>query len=217
MRNELTEKQRQILEFILKFIEERGAPPTLREITERFEMSSPASAQGHLEALKKKGYIRRRGFSARGIEPIWERIRRLFWQRQGIPLVGRVAAGKPILAEENIEDVLTLEDLFHKDGNLFALRVQGDSMIEAGIFENDILIVRQQATADTGDVVVAIVGDEGTVKRLSWVGDRMLLEPANPKYPPIIAEEARIVGKVIGVIRDMTRAAWRVRAAAPTI
>ncbi len=209
MRNDLTEKQRQILEFILKFIEERGAPPTLREITERFEMSSPASAQGHLEALEKKGYIRRRGFSARGIEPIWEKIRRLFWQRQGIPLVGRVAAGKPILAEENIEDVLTLEGLFHKDENLFALRVQGDSMIEAGIFENDILIVRQQPTAEVGEIVVAIVGDEGTVKRLSRASDRMLLEPANPKYKPIIAEEIRIVGKVIGVVRDMARAAWR--------
>jgi len=207
MKNDLTEKQRQILEFILEFIEERGAPPTLREITERFEMSSPASAQGHLEALEKKGYIRRRVFSARGIEPIWERIKKLFWQRQGIPLVGRVAAGKPILAEENVEDVLTLESIFTKDENLFALRVQGDSMIEAGIFENDILIVRQQSIANIGDIVVAIVGDEGTVKRLSRVGDKMLLEPANPKYPPIMAEDARIVGKVIGVVRDMARAA----------
>lgn len=209
MRSDLTDRQRQILEFILEFIEERGAPPTLREITERFEMSSLASAQGHLEALEKKGYIRRRGFSARGIEPVWEKIRRLFWQRHGIPLVGRVSAGKPILAEENIEDVLTLEGIFPKDERLFALRVQGDSMIEAGIFENDILIVRQQSTADIGDIVVVIMGDEGTVKRLGRSGDRMLLESANPKYQPIIVEEARIVGKVIGVVRDMTRSAWR--------
>jgi repressor LexA len=159
--------------------------------------------KGHLEALEKKGFIQRRSWTARGIELIKENVNRLFWNREGIPLVGRVAAGQPILAEENIEDVLKLEGLFPMDQGLFALRVQGDSMIEAGILEGDILIVRPQPTADVGDIVVAILGEEGTVKRFGRAGDHIRLEPANSKYLPIVTREARIVGVVIGVIRHL--------------
>lgn len=198
---ELTEKQRQILEFIVERIEERGAPPTMREIADRFAFASTASVKGHLDALEKKGFIQRREWTARGIELIKERVERLFGG--GIPLVGRVAAGQPILAEENIEDVLKLEGLFPTDQELFALRVQGDSMIDAGILEGDILIVRPQPTADVGDIVVAILGEEGTVKRFGRAGDHIRLEPANPNYLPIVTREARIVGVVIGVIRHL--------------
>ncbi len=203
MERELTEKQRQVLRFIVDCIEERGAPPTLREIAARFSFASPASVKGHLEALERKGFIRRREWTARGIEPVKERVRRLFWEREGIPLVGRVAAGRPILAEENIEDVLKLEGLFPTDQGLFALRVKGDSMIEAGILEGDILIVRPQPTADIGDIVVATLGEEGTVKRFGRSGDHIKLEPANKNYLPIVTHEARIVGVVIGVIRHL--------------
>ena len=198
---ELTERQREILRYILDRIEERGAPPTMREIADHFGLSSPASVKVHLDALEKKGFIKRREWTARGIEPVKERIRRLFWQQEGIPLVGRVAAGKPILAEENIEEVLPLKGLFPANEDLFALRVQGDSMIEAGIFEGDLVVVRPQPTAEDGEIVVAILDDEGTVKRYFREGDRVRLEPANSNYSPIITREARVVGKVIGLIR----------------
>jgi repressor LexA len=204
MRGELTEKQRQILGFIVERIAERGAPPTMREIAERFGFASPASVKGHLEALEKKGFIQRREWTARGIELVKERVSKLFWEREGIPLVGRVAAGRPILAEENIEEVLKLEGLFPVDQGLFALRVQGDSMIEAGILEGDILIVRPQPTAEIGDIVVAILGEEGTVKRFGRAGDHIRLEPANPNHLPIVTREARIVGVVLGVIRRIS-------------
>jgi repressor LexA len=203
MVDELTTKQRQILEYIVDLVERQGSPPTLREIANRFGFSSVASAKCHLEALEKKGYIKRRAWSARGIELVKEQVQRLFWQREGIPLVGRVAAGQPVLAEENIEEVLKLEGIFPHDDGLFALRVKGDSMIDAGIFEGDLLIVRQQPTANVGDIVVALIGDEGTVKRYGRAGDHIRLEPANEKYPPIITSEARIAGKVIGVIRRL--------------
>jgi len=134
---------------------------------------------------------------------IQEKVRKLFWNLQGIPLVGRVAAGQPILAQENIEDVLELKGMFPRDNDLFALRVKGDSMIEAGIIENDLIIVRPQQTANIGEIVVAIIDDEGTVKRFGQAGDHIRLEPANKNYLPIITKEARIVGKVIGLIRDM--------------
>jgi repressor LexA len=138
---------------------------------------------------------------ARGIELVQDQVRRLFWMREGIPLVGRVAAGRPILAEENIEEVLRLEGLFPADQELFTLRVQGDSMIEAGIQEGDILIVRPQPTAEDGEIVVAILDDEGTVKRLRRAPDGIILEPANHNYEPIFTREARIVGVVIGLVR----------------
>lgn len=203
MRDGLTDKQRRILKFIVEVIERHGSAPTLREIAARFGFRSPASVQTHLRALEKKGYIKRRAWSARGIEPVGERVQRLFWRRAGIPLVGQVAAGKPILAEENIEEVLKLSGLFPHDQDLFALRVQGESMIGAGILPGDILIVRQQPTANIGDIVVALIGDSGTVKRYGRAGDQIRLEPANPDYQPIITRSARIAGKVIGVIRQV--------------
>ncbi len=203
MPRELTEKQRQILEFVVDFMEDKGVTPTMREIASRFGFSAPASVRRHLEALEKKGYIRRHEGRARGIEPIRERIRRLFWQRDGIPLVGQVAAGQPILAEENIEDVLQLEGLFPTEQGLFALRVKGDSMIEAGILEGDLLVVRPQPTANVGDIVVALLGDEGTVKRFGRAGDHIRLEPANKDYLPIITQDARVVGVVVGLVRHV--------------
>lgn len=204
MRRKLTLKQKQILQFILEHLEEQGAPPTLREIADHFGFTSPASVKPHLEALEKKGYIRRHEHKARGIELVWERVRKVFWQRAGIPLVGRVAAGQPILAEENIEAVLDLKGLFPEAQyeKLFALRVQGDSMRNAGILEGDLVIVRPQPKAEDGDIVVAIVNEEeGTIKRFFQEKDAVRLEPANPSYKPIRTKNVRIVGKVIGLVR----------------
>jgi repressor LexA len=203
MSRELTEKQRQILQFVVESMDDTGVTPTMREIASRFGFSAPASVRRHLEALEKKGYIRRHEGRARGIEPIKEQVRRLFWQRTGIPLVGQVAAGTPILAEENIEDVLQLGGLFPMEQGLFALRVKGDSMIEAGILEGDLLVVRPQPTADVGDIVVAMLGDEGTVKRFGRAGDHIRLEPANKDYFPIITRDARVVGVVVGLVRHL--------------
>lgn len=203
MERKPTETQEQILKFIVDHIEEDGSPPTIREISGHFGYSAPTSARTHLQALAKKGYIILHEGRARGIELVTEKVQKLFWSISGIPLVGRVAAGTPILAEENIEDVLQFKGFFHQDEGLFALRVKGDSMIEAGIYENDLIIVRPQTTANIGEIVVAIIDDEGTVKRYGQAGDHIRLEPANKNYLPIITRDVRIVGKVIGLIRDM--------------
>ena len=203
MERELTETQKKILSFIVDHVEGEGSPPTIREISGHFGYSAPTSARTHLQALEKKGYVKLHQGRARGIELIQEKVRKLFWNLQGIPLVGRVAAGQPILAEENIEDVLELKGMFPQENDLFALRVKGDSMIEAGIIENDLIIVRPQQTANIGDIVVAIIDDEGTVKRFGQAGDHIRLEPANKNYLPIITRDARVVGKVIGLVRDM--------------
>ena len=202
----LTPRQKQILKFILDHTERFGSSPTLREIADHFGFSGPASVRPHLQALEKKGFIRRHEHRARGIELVWEKVKEIFWQRVGIPLVGRVAAGRPILAEENIEEVLDLKGLFPeaRHERLFALRVQGDSMVGAGILEGDIVIVRPQPEAQDGDIVVAIVNEEeGTIKRFFRERDRVRLEPANLGYKPIRTRNVRIVGKVIGVVRHL--------------
>lgn len=203
--SELTKRQHLILEFIVGIVEERGLPPTIREIGERFNIASTNGVWRHLQALERKGYIKRREGLARGIELVPERVRQLFYGRYHLPLVGRVAAGEPVLAVENIEGLLSLEELFPAEEG-FALRIQGDSMKDAGIFPGDIVIVRQQPTAEAGEVVVAIVNEEeATVKRLAQPekSGEVRLEPANPRYDPIVSRDVQIVGKVIGVIRQL--------------
>ncbi|MFQ6090735.1 MAG: transcriptional repressor LexA, partial [Candidatus Bipolaricaulia bacterium] len=199
----LTERQHQILQFIVKAIEERGLPPTIREIGERFGITSTWGVRRHLHALERKGFIRRREGQARGIELVIDRVRKLFYGPHHIPLVGRVAAGEPILAVENIEGFISLEELFPEEGD-FALRIQGDSMRDAGILHGDIVVVRQQPAADIGEVVVALVNEEeATVKELAQIEGELYLKPANPRYQPIPAKSAEIVGKVVGVIRRL--------------
>ncbi len=198
---DLTERQYQILKFIAELVEERGLPPTIREIGARFSISSTAGVRRHLEALERKGYLRRRGARARGLELVREKAGHLF--RKGeIPVVGRVAAGRPILAVENIEDLISLEKLFPAEEH-FALRIEGDSMIDAGILDRDIVIVRRQPTADIGDIVVALLEEEATVKQLAMLEGKLHLRPANPRYEPIPAEHVEIVGKVVGLIRRL--------------
>lgn len=203
MPDPLTQKQTMVLEFILDAVERHGSAPTIQEIGNRFG-DAVGTVQGHLRALEKKNYIRRREGASRGTELVWENVRRVFWQRFGVPVVGRAAAGEPILAEENIEEILDLQDLFPNDRELFALRVEGDSMVEAGIFEGDLVVLRPQPTAEIGQIVAAIVEDgdaEGTIKRFNRRGDQIVLEPANASHPPIVADNVRVVGVAVGLVR----------------
>lgn len=207
MKVALTKRQQQILDFILSEIARKGYPPSVREIGSAVGLSSSSTVHSHLAALERKGYLRRDPTKPRALEVLDYRPRDkgpAQHRTANVPLVGRVAAGEPILAQENIEDVLPLPiDLASADGS-FLLKVQGESMIEAGILDGDILIVRQQQTAENGDIVVAILdGEDATVKRFFRYGDRVVLKPENRAMEPIIAREVSIVGKVIGLIRKL--------------
>jgi len=204
--SKLTGRQKAILKYICQTIEESSRPPTVREIGREFSIDSTKGVVDHLAALERKGWITRQAGQARGIKPVRKKTERLFGSASGLPVVGSVVAGEPILAAENLEGLLKLEEFFPNWDDLFALRVQGDSMADAGIYRGDILIVRQQSQADIGDIVVVIVDDEkGTVKRLKKVDKSVHLEPANPEYETIIKDpgEVDIRGVVIGVVRKM--------------
>lgn len=196
MKDELTEKQRQILDFIAERISEMGMPPTLREIAEYFGMRSVRSVQTHLEALEKKGFIRRLIGKSRGIELVRAKAR-----PRGIPVVGQIAAGRPIPALEDVQEVLNLDVWFARDERPFALRVQGDSMIEAGILNGDLVIVQPRPTAEPGEIVVALKEHEATVKFLATKAGQPWLVPANARYAPVPLGEGQIVGRVVGVVR----------------
>ncbi|MFN0150285.1 MAG: transcriptional repressor LexA [bacterium] len=209
MRN-LTERQEEIYAFLIEYIEERGFPPSIRDITKRFGFKSPKAAADHLAALERKGFIKRERELSRAIE-IPARTAAAARERErntvDLPLVGRIAAGSPILAVENVDEVLTLDSsLVHGDGT-FLLRVVGDSMIDAHIQEGDFIVVKPQESAIAGEIVVALVGDEATVKRFFPEEDRVRLQPENPRHAPIIvdpaSEEFRIVGRVVGLVRKM--------------
>ncbi len=193
---EMTHRQQEILDFIYMYARENGYPPTIRAIGEHFGIKSPNGVADHLKALVRKGEIRVSPNKARAIEL----LRR---PEAGIPLIGRIAAGAPILAAENIEDHITIERMFPMDGRCFALRVKGDSMIEDGIHDGDIVVVRPQRTAENGDIVVALLDDEATVKRFYREKRHVRLQPANSAYAPIVATQVEICGRVIGVIRTM--------------
>ncbi|MFB6291007.1 MAG: transcriptional repressor LexA [Candidatus Bipolaricaulia bacterium] len=205
-RANLTRRQYDILEFVHETIEEKSRPPTIREIGREFSISSTKGVSDHLSALEKKGWIERIEGQARGIRPVKEKTERLFSGREGVPVVGSVVAGEPTLAMENVDGLLDLEEMFPNQKGLFALRVDGDSMVEAGIHRGDLVIVRQQPTAEVGDIVVAVLDDErGTVKKLSRLGEKIHLEPANPDYETIVKDpsEVEIRGRVVGVVRKM--------------
>ena len=208
MAKDLTARQREIFEFIKGLIRSKGRPPSIREIGEQFAIRSTNGVRAVLEALERKGFIRRDRYTSRGIELLKEadervssgRLREIFW-------VGRVAAGTPVWAEENIEGSFLIDREFVPGEEVFSLKVQGDSMIDAGIFDGDYVLVKKQPNADPGDMVVAQIGDEATVKRFYPERKRVRLEPANTNYGPIIVEKNTpgfsIAGKVIGLLRKM--------------
>lgn len=203
---ELTEREQRVLDFIVGRTREKGSPPTIREIGEAFQIASTNGVRYYLSALERKGYIARNRRVSRGIELVGGLSNALMPDVVQIPVLGRVAAGLPLLATENVEDTLVLDRSIVRDGTVFALTVQGESMKDAGILSGDKVLVRQQATAEAGEIVVALIDDEATVKRYRPEAGRIVLEAENPAFSPIIVEDDgavqfSIVGRVIGVVR----------------
>ena len=197
MRRALTEQQQRLLAFILDHIRTKGHPPTIREIGDAFGFRSTGTVRDHLGALEAKGYLRTLRHKSRGLLP-------QDWLR-ALPILGRVPAGGPLLTEENVEGTLDLTNEFGGE-KVFALKVRGDSMQDAGIHDGDLVVVRAQQRVEPEQVVVALVDGESTVKRLAQRGGKLLLEPANPRYEPIaVSATTHVVGKVIGVIRSYER------------
>jgi repressor LexA len=207
--NELTGKRREILDFIAAQLRERGYPPSVREIGDAVGLTSSSTVHTHLTTLQRQGYLRRDPTKPRAIEVRYDTNSGIAIDRRParhVPLVGEVAAGVDVLAEENIEELLPLPEDFTGDGQLFMLKVRGDSMIEAGILDGDYVVVRHQNEAEKGDVVVAgIPGGEATVKRYSRRGSKVVLTPANPTMTPMIfsPDEVDVYGKVVTVMRRL--------------
>jgi repressor LexA len=209
MKKELTARQEEILNFISDYIEFNGFPPTYREIGKQFEISSTFGVKRHLDALSKKGYLNIEGNVSRALT--LTKIGSSVTQSSSgielieLPVVGRVAAGQPILAQENIEGTIALQaGLIRNRSEAFGLRVKGDSMMEAGIFEDDIVIVNPQKYAENGEIIVAMLEDEATLKRYEMKDNTVYLIPENQKYSPIVVknrEDFSIIGKVMGVFR----------------
>lgn len=198
----LTDRQRQVLEHIATSIRRSGIVPSVREIGHALGMRSPSTVHQHLTALERKGYIKRYGDRMRVLEVLDRRILPGGDDVVHVPLVGRVSAGVPILAQENIEEMIPVprKMVGWHDENCFLLTVRGDSMIDAGIFDGDIVIVRSQTSANPGEIVVALLDDDATVKRLALDGQRPYLLPENPRYNPI-HDEFEVIGKVVGLLR----------------
>jgi repressor LexA len=206
---ELTGKRREILDFIAAQLRELGYPPSVREIGEAVGLTSSSTVHAHLTTLQRQGYLRRDPSKPRAIEVRYDTNSGVAIDRRParyVPVIGEVAAGTNVLAEENIEELLPLPEDFTGDGPLFMLRVRGDSMIDAGILDGDYLVVRQQEEAQRGDVVVAgIPGGEATVKTYGRRGTKVVLTPANPTMSPMVfaADEVELYGKVVTVLRRL--------------
>lgn len=210
MKNDLSTRQAAILDFIKEQVKERGYPPSVREIGEAVGLASSSTVHGHLSRLEKKGYIRRDPTKPRAIEILGEgeeaNVHPAFISSfLQVPIIGKVTAGEPITAVENVEDYFPLPDQFGtSQENMFMLVIQGDSMIEAGIFDKDYVIVKKQQVANNGDIVVAMTEDgDATVKRFYKERDHFRLQPENSSLEPIILKEVSILGKVIGVFRNI--------------
>jgi len=209
----MTERQRQTLSFIAETVSERGYPPSVREIGEALGLASSSTVHSHLQTLQRKGYLRIDPTKPRAIEVLFDTDTGIAAERRparSVPLLGRIAAGAPIMAEENVEEIYPMPADLVGDGNVFMLEVHGDSMIDAGILDGDFVIVRQQPTAHSGQIVAAMVpseyGDsaEATVKTIRHRGSAIMLEPANPALEPFEAPAGtEILGKVVGVFRSL--------------
>jgi repressor LexA len=205
--SELTPRQRQVLEFVDAEVRRRGYPPSVREIGEAVGLSSPSTVHAHLAALQEKGYLRRDPSKPRAIELALEPVTGADVERRPmrhIPLVGEVAAGTGVLAAEHVEEMQPLPEDFTGDGELFMLKVRGESMIDVGIFDGDFVVVHTQSTADNGDIVVAgIPGEEATVKTLSRRRNKIVLRPANPTMDEMVfdPDDVRIYGRVVTLLR----------------
>jgi repressor LexA len=205
----LTDRQRQILDVIEESMNERGYPPSVREIGAAVGLTSPSTVHSHLATLQRTGHLRRDPTKPRAIEVRFDPTSGAVMDRRPVchvPLIGDVAAGTDVLAQQNVEEVLPLPADLTGEGELFMLRVRGDSMIELGIFEGDLVVARSQPTAEKGDIVVAgIPGDEATIKTYRPDGERIVLEPANASMEPMRfeADEVAIFGKLVTVLRKL--------------
>ena len=207
MRRKLTERQQHIYNFLASTIRDKGYPPTIREVMEAFQIASTNGVRTTLAALEKKGFIKRHPMLSRGIE-LTDYVERDLPARSEIrevPVIGRVAAGEPVLATENVESTVAVDRSFVPSEEVFALCVRGDSMRDAGILDGDYVLARQQEVADFGDIVVALIGEEATVKRYCPKGKQVLLLPENDSFQPIVVDAQkdafRIAGKIVGLMR----------------
>ncbi|HJD04970.1 MAG: transcriptional repressor LexA [Mediterraneibacter sp.] len=197
----ISKKQLEILEYIKSQILERGFPPAVREICEAVNLKSTSSVHSHLETLEKNGYIRRDPTKPRAIEILDDSFNLTRREMVNVPIVGQVAAGEPILAQENIENYFPIPTEFMPNSQTFLLKVKGESMINAGILDGDMVLVEQTSTASNGDMVVALIDDGATVKTFYKEEGIFRLQPENDSMDPIIVKEVSILGKVIGVFR----------------
>jgi repressor LexA len=210
----LTGRQQEIWDFLVDYVDRHGYPPTVREIGEKVGLASPSTVHAHLANLERAGYLRRDPTKPRALELIGHRraepaeFRPTERELHTLPLVGQIAAGGPLLAEENVEDYIGVPEPLSKGGEEFLLRVKGESMINAGILDGDIVVVRRQQDARNGEIVVALVGDdeaanEATVKRFFREDGRVRLQPENDALDPIYAPHVAILGKVTGMFRSL--------------
>ena len=197
----ITDKQREILEYIKKEILNRGYPPTVRDICEAVNLKSTSSVHSHLETLEKNGYIRRNPTKPRAIEIVDDNFNLTRREFANVPLIGQVAAGQPLLAVENIESYFPIPTEFMPNAESFMLKVKGESMINAGIFDGDNILVEKCDNVHNGDIVVALIDDSATVKTFYKEDGHIRLQPENDTMDPIIVPDCKIVGKVFGVFR----------------
>jgi len=197
----ISSKQREILEYIKQEILNKGYPPAVREICEAVHLKSTSSVHSHLETLEKNGYIRRDPTKPRAIEIIDDNFNLTRREVVNVPIIGQVAAGQPLLAVENIENYFPIPTEFMPNAETFMLKVKGDSMINAGIFNGDKILVQKQSDAQNGDIVVALVDDSATVKTFYKEDGHIRLQPENDAMDPIIVPDCKILGKVFGVFR----------------
>ena len=203
---DLTKRQQEIFDFIKKYSAKYGYPPTVRDIGKAVGLASSSTVHAHLANLEKAGLLRRDPTKPRAIEMLdkaAEGVKSLV-RPNGLPLVGQVAAGQPVLAEENIEDYVDVPGVAGGEDGEYLLRVRGDSMKDAGILEGDYVVVRVQDTAQDSDIVVALVGEEATVKRFFREADHIRLQPENTALEPIRSKEVRVLGRVVGLLRAVT-------------
>ena len=196
----LSKRQREIFDFVKRYGEEHGYPPTVRDIGKAIGLTSSSTVHAHLANLEKLGMLRRDPTKPRAIEVLVDRAKAAVVP-SGLPVVGQVAAGQPVLAEENIEEYVPVPPIAGGDEGEFVLRVKGDSMVGAGIFEGDYVVVRPQETATDGEIVVALVEDEATVKRFFKEEDHVRLQPENDTLEPILSRNVQLLGRVVGVCR----------------
>jgi repressor LexA len=200
----LTKRQQEILEFIETYVEEHGVPPSVREVGGRFQIY-PRAAHDHLRALERKGFIQRTPLKSRSIQVTKPRSMARSASAQTVPIVGQIAAGTPILAVENVQGELVVDKDLFKGNEFFAVRVNGDSMIEDHILDGDYAILRKQSTAEKGDVVAVLVDEAVTLKRFYPTGSGIKLQPANKRLRPMVvqANQVRILGKMVGLLRKV--------------